>query len=229
MTTGLVLDCGDGVTHCSPVFEGFSINNAIQRIDLGGRDVTKHLQLLLRRSGYVFHTTTEFEIVKKIKENQGFVSLYSDADQKYTQKEEKNVSSYHLPDAQIIQLNTEKYKAPEILFSPHKIGLEWPGIHEMVFNSVKSCDIDIRKALYQSIIIAGGSSLLSGFNERLLKSIQKLLPRDLNVKMMSPKNRKISCWIGGATVSSLKAFNRMWITKRDFQEEGKRILFERDI
>ena len=35
----------DGVCHCSPVFEGFSINNAIQRIDLGGRDVTKHLQL----------------------------------------------------------------------------------------------------------------------------------------------------------------------------------------
>jgi centractin len=43
MTTGLVVDCGDGVTHCSPVFEGFSISNAIQRIDLGGRDVTKHL------------------------------------------------------------------------------------------------------------------------------------------------------------------------------------------
>ena len=67
-TSGLVLDCGDGVCHVSPVFEGFSINNAIMRIDLGGRDVTKHLQDLLRRSGYVFHTTTEFEIVKKIKE-----------------------------------------------------------------------------------------------------------------------------------------------------------------
>lgn len=67
-TSGVVLDCGDGVCHCSPVFEGFSISNAIQRIDLGGRDVTKHLQLLLRRAGYVFHTTTEFEIVKRIKE-----------------------------------------------------------------------------------------------------------------------------------------------------------------
>ena len=42
-TSGVVLDCGDGVCHCSPVFEGFSINNAIQRIDIGGRDVTKHL------------------------------------------------------------------------------------------------------------------------------------------------------------------------------------------
>lgn len=102
MTTGLVLDCGDGVTHCSPVFEGFSINNAIQRIDLGGRDVTKHLQLLLRRSGYVFHTTTEFEIVRKIKEMQCYLSPHGDVDQKYNQKEEKNISVYHLPDGQII-------------------------------------------------------------------------------------------------------------------------------
>ena len=67
-TSGLVLDCGDGCSHCTPVFEGYSINNAIQRIDIGGRDVTKHLQLLLRRQGYVFHTTTELEIVRKIKE-----------------------------------------------------------------------------------------------------------------------------------------------------------------
>jgi len=75
MTSGLVLDCGDGTCHCTPVFEGFSLNNAVQRIDIGGRDVTKHLQLLLRRSGYVFHTTTEFEIVKKIKELQCYVSV----------------------------------------------------------------------------------------------------------------------------------------------------------
>jgi centractin len=76
-----------------------------------------------------------------------------------------------LPDGQIIQLGSEKYKAPEILFSPDKIGLEWPGVHEMVVNSIKNCDIDVRKTLYQAIVVAGGTSLLTGFNERLLKSI----------------------------------------------------------
>ena len=96
-------------------------------------------------------------------------------DQKYNQKDDKNISVYHLPDGQIIQLSSEKYKAPEILFSPDKIGLEWPGVHEMVVNSIKNCDIDIRKAMFQSIIVAGGSSLLAGFNERLLKSITKIM------------------------------------------------------
>ena len=94
-----MLDCGDGVCHVSPVFEGFSITNAIQRIDLGGRDVTKHLQLLLRRAGYVFHTTTEFEIVKRIKELQCYVSVPIGLDIDYhKEKEDKNTSNYHLPD-----------------------------------------------------------------------------------------------------------------------------------
>lgn len=69
-----MVDCGDGVCHCSPVYEGFSINSAVQRIDLGGRDVTAHLMNLLRRTGYIFHTTAEFEIVKKIKEKFCYVA-----------------------------------------------------------------------------------------------------------------------------------------------------------
>ena len=103
-TSGLVLDCGDGVCHTSPVFEGFSISNAIMRIDFGGRDVTKHLQTLLRRSGYVFHTTTEFEIVKKIKELQCYVSvpIQTEMDKQYKEKDEKNFSTYNLPDGQAI-------------------------------------------------------------------------------------------------------------------------------
>ena len=76
--TGVVLDCGDGVCHTAPIFDGYQINSAVNRIDLGGRDVTKHLILLLRKQGYIFQTSVrnivltfaqaEFQIVNRIKE-----------------------------------------------------------------------------------------------------------------------------------------------------------------
>jgi hypothetical protein len=50
-TTGLVLDCGAGTTSATPVFQGFALPHAIERVDLAGRDVTLHLQRLLRRAG----------------------------------------------------------------------------------------------------------------------------------------------------------------------------------
>src|ERR1700733_6855109 len=73
-TTGIVLDSGDGVSHAVPVFQGFAIPNSIRRIDVAGRDVTEHLQQLLRKSGHVFHTSAEKETVRMIKETTGTVA-----------------------------------------------------------------------------------------------------------------------------------------------------------
>lgn len=73
-TTGIVLDSGDGVTHAVPVYEGFSMPSSIRRIDVAGRDVTEYLQTLLRKSGYVFHTSAEKEVVRMIKEKVSYIA-----------------------------------------------------------------------------------------------------------------------------------------------------------
>jgi len=70
----VVIDSGDGVTHSVPVYEGFAVPPAIRRIDIAGRDVTEHLQLLLRKAGATFHTSAEKEIVRTIKEKLCYVA-----------------------------------------------------------------------------------------------------------------------------------------------------------
>jgi centractin len=69
-----VLDSGDGVSHAVPVYEGFSMTSSIRRIDVAGRDVTEYLQTLLRKGGYVFHTSAEKEVVRLIKETVSYVA-----------------------------------------------------------------------------------------------------------------------------------------------------------
>jgi hypothetical protein len=107
-TTGLVLDSGDGVSHAVPVFQGFAIPNSIRRIDVAGRDVTEHLQQLLRKSGRVFHTSAEKETVKHIKETTGYVALDPAKEEKEwsaaARADGKSVE-YTLPDGQKLKVS----------------------------------------------------------------------------------------------------------------------------
>ena len=67
LTSGLVLECGEGLTTCVPVVEGYVISHAIQRLDIGGRDVNEQLMELLKPK-VLFTTTFEREFVRDIKE-----------------------------------------------------------------------------------------------------------------------------------------------------------------
>lgn len=43
-------------------------------MDVAGRDVTKYLRLLLRKEGANFHRSSEFEIVREIKEKMCYIA-----------------------------------------------------------------------------------------------------------------------------------------------------------
>ncbi|XP_065071989.1 alpha-centractin [Rhopilema esculentum] len=219
-TTGVVLDSGDGVTHAVPIFEGFAMPHSIMRVDLAGRDVTRYLKLLLRREGWNFHTTAEQEIVKTVKERVCFLSLNPQKEDSI----EAEKSAYVLPDGNILEVGPARYRAPELLFRPDLIGEEFEGLHQVLHYSIRKSDMDLRKTLYSNIVLSGGSTLFKGFGDRLLHEIKKLAPKDIKIRISAPQERLYSTWIGGSILASLDTFKKMWVSKKEYDEEGVRAI-----
>ncbi|CDJ38972.1 actin, putative [Eimeria tenella] len=228
-TTGLVLDCGAGVSHAVPVVEGFSLAHAVLRADLGGRDVTERLAILLRRAGHIFHTSAEFEIVRQIKEQACYVAFNPQKEEITTQDKSGGGYPFQLPDGTTISVGAERYRAPEILFHPSLVGLEYPGVHELVVNSISRADLDLRRTLFSQIVLAGGSTYFHGFGDRLLNEIRKAAPKDIKIRISAPPERKFSTWIGGSILASLSSFKKMWVPRQEYEECGPSILHRKTL
>jgi len=229
-TTGVVLDSGDGVTHVVPVFEGFAMPQAIQRIDLAGRDVTTYFQSLLRKAGHFFYTSAEKEIVRSIKESTCYVAFDPNKEEEYMYIDKTGrppIHKYKLPDGNTIDIGFERFRAPEILFHPDLIGEEFPGVHECLVTSIQRTDLDLRKTLYSNIVLAGGSTLFPGFGDRLLDEVRRLAPKDIKIRMSAPPERKYSTWMGGSILASLTTFKKMWVSAAEYEEWGPSIIFRK--
>ena len=134
--TGVVLDSGDGVTHVIPVAHSYLLHHQIKRLDIAGRHITEYLIRLLQIKGYAFNSTADFEIVRELKEKYCFVSCNIESDRKLDAETTFYNSYTKLPDGRKIRISNEKFEAPEILFQPHLIQNELPGVHEMLYNAI---------------------------------------------------------------------------------------------
>jgi len=227
-TTGIVCDAGDGVTHCVPIYEGFSMQHAVKRIQLAGRDLTTFMIKLLTERGHNFTSSAEQEIVRDIKEKTCFVALDYDSALKQATDSNSLEKNYELPDGKIITVGSERFRCPEYLFKPLEMnGKELDSIHKLTFDSIQDCDIDVRRELYQNIILSGGTTMFDGIGERLQKEIENMAPKSISVKVIASPDRKYAVWKGGSTLTSLSTFASMWITKEDYDDHGAGIIHKK--
>jgi len=207
-TTGVVVDCGDGVSHTVPIYEGYSMPHAIQRINLAGRDLTDYICKILTESKINLHTSAERMSAMKIKEELCYVSMnFEEEVDNFAGKEKQ----FELPDMSIVTVHNQIIRCPELMFKPSLDGKEMMGLHELTKKTIDDCDLDVRKDLLANIVMSGGTTMFPNMPERLQAEIEGLVAEGAKVKVIAPPERMISVWIGGSILASLSTFSRMWI------------------
>eukprot|EP00741_Cyanophora_paradoxa_P024464 tig00022075_g23621.t1 len=233
LSTGVVVDSGEGVTHVVPVYDGFAIRNASRRINIAGRAVTNHLIKLLTNRGYSFNRTADFETVRQMKEKLCYVSYDIETDKRLAVETTALVKSYTLPDGRTVQIGRERYEAAEVLFHPGAINVEGPGIAEEVFSAIQASDISIRPDLYKHIVLSGGSSMFAGLPSRLEKDIknlhfERILQGDqsrkdvIKIRVEDQPRRMYMVFTGGAVLADIMKDRDedWWATRDEFKRHG---------
>jgi len=233
-TTGAVVDSGDGVTHVVPVYEGYCMPYAVQRLDLAGRDLSEYMVKILTEGGVSMTSSSEREIVRDMKEKACYVLVdetYNEAMAKAIQQPMDYEYVYDMPDGNKVSLIDHRFRVTEVLFDPLLSGRELAGIHTATHNCIMQCPIDVRSDLYKNIVMSGGTTMFPGIRERLEKEVKALAPAKIasTVKVTASPQRRYIVWMGAAIVAQLSAFPDMLIQKHEYDEIGPQIVHRKCI
>ncbi|KAJ2548766.1 NuA4 histone acetyltransferase subunit [Coemansia sp. RSA 1933] len=150
----------------------------------------------------------------------------------------KPTKPFEFADGFNLSVGSLRYALPEILFNPNQFIGTRPahlqqgaaaglmGVHEIALKSVMASDVDLRPQLLNSVVIAGGSALFPGFNDRFSAAMQGACPGS-RMKLYAPSSnaeRKVTAWLGGSVLASLGTFHQLWISRTEYDEHGASIV-----
>lgn len=245
--TGIVIDSGDGVTHCIPVAEGYVIGSCIKHIPIAGRNITYFIQSLLREREPNIPPEQSLETAKAIKER--FCYICPDLAKEF-EKYDKNPSKWikqYIGRNNItknpfeVDVGFERFLGPEIFFNPEMANSEFLApLSEIVDDCIQNSPIDVRRPLYKNVVLSGGSTMFRDFDRRLQRDIQRIVnarlktsyslsqgrlePKPIDVQVLSHHMQRYAVWFGGSMLASTSEFYSTYChTKAQYDEYGPSI------
>ncbi|MHA1293156.1 MAG: hypothetical protein ACTSQJ_10850 [Promethearchaeota archaeon] len=219
--TGLVIEIGDSSTRIVPIYKGYKLEHAIKIIEIGGRTLTRYMETLMGDIGFAADSSLRRDLIRSLKEKACFVSLDYKEDLKRSEQYSKKFS---MPDGSTITLTRERFMVPELLFNPLLINSEESPLHIAIVDAIENCDLPIRPELMNNIFLSGGSSMFINLKNRIYQELELELARRKKkyqlIKIIAPRERIFSVWIGGSILAMIPEFSQNWITRAKYYKDG---------
>lgn len=154
LLSGMVVECGEGITQIVPVNEGIAPHHLIKRHGVNGKIITSYLKKLLQLQGFNAKFISDVEVLRDIKKSLCYVSCDLDEDRRLARETTALVEKFSLPDGSEIKVGQERFEATEAYFDPSLVDIECRGLSDFVFDTIQECSIDCRLNLYQHIVLS---------------------------------------------------------------------------
>ena len=217
VTSGIVVDAGECHTHIVPVFECYSFPYYSECLNVGGKHINDILKKALIQRGYLLKPGSERTIIPELKAQMCYISMNP------KNIHDVPVKSFMSSDGMEIKLTAQAFLAPEALFKPSIARCHQKGTPELLAGVINKVDEDIRELLATNIVLAGGTTMFPGYEERLTTALNDLVP-DIPTKISADPNRMTAAWVGGSIFSSLVSFKELSISNDEYEEVGPSIL-----
>ena len=131
---------------------------------------------------------------------------------------------FELPDGTKLQVGSERYRVPELLFNPGigRYAAASP-LPKLICDTALECPLDMRKELFESVILTGGGSTIRGLELRLYNGIAELAPpvfKILKPLVATREERRMGAWLGDSILGSLDSCHDMWVSVAEYRESG---------
>lgn len=98
------------------------------------------------------------------------------------------------------------------------------GLSGLVLDALRSADQSTHKDLWAGICLTGGTSNLGGLFERLSGELMGHHFRARVLAASGVPERRFCTWTGGSILATFTDFQRMWVSKADYEEHGPAFL-----
>lgn len=151
-TTGLVAECGAGLTSVAPVFEGLALSHAVFSVEYGGQDISD----ILRSSLETFGVHLDLQEARMLKEKYCFIDNAG-------KNAKDSMTTFTLPDGTDVTVKSNIFNECCDEFCVNNLfDVSGGGIVAQIQKSFDTCDEVLKREISQNIILCGGTSLLPG-------------------------------------------------------------------